>query len=307
MRAPRVSVVIPTRNRSALLRRAVTSVLSQTFGDFEVIVVDDASTDDGARRVPEMDPRIRYIRHDAAKGWCAGRNTGIRLARGEFVGFLDDDDEWLPEKLERQVRMFDQSPPDVGVVYTGVRSILGSHVVREHGAVATGDVHNVLFGDMRTLPVNNVTLLVRKVCFDDVGLFDEDLVYGEAWDMHVRLAKRWRFAPICDSLAVIHRGHDGVSADPRRVLAGRRRGLEKHRAAVEAWPQCLSGFHFTLGVLELSIGNTQQARWDFVKALAAWPWNVRAAAYYALSFQPRTLRDWFVSLWRRTRVRWERG
>ncbi len=300
-------MVIPTRNRGALLRRAVASVLNQTFLDFEIIVVDDASTDDEARRVAEMDPRIRYIRHDAPKGECGTRNDGIRAARGEFVGFLDDDDEWLPEKLERQVRVFDQSAPDVGVVYSGVRRIRRSGMVRERYASAAGDVHSVLFGDMRTLPVNNVTLLVRRACFEDVGLFDEDLVYGAAWDMHLRLARRWKFAPIREPLAIIHRGDDGISADPGRVIIGRRRGLEKHRAEIEAWPRCLSGFHFTLGVLELRTGNIRQARQDLAKALAAWPWNGRAAAYYVLSFQPRALRDWFVSLWRRSRVRWQRG
>lgn len=306
MTSPRVSVVIPTRNRGALLRRAVASVLNQTFRDFELIIVDDASTNDEARRVAEMDLRIRYLRHDAARGECATRNDGIRVARGEFVGFLDDDDEWLPEKIERQVRVFDDSPPDVGVVYTGVRRIRSNGNVRERYAVAAGDVHHLLFGDMRTLPVNNVTLMVRRVCFDDVGLFDEDLVYGAAWDMHLRLSRRWKFAPIREPLAIIYRG-DGISADPRHVIAGRRLGLEKHRAAIEAWPRCLSGFHFTLGVLELRVGNIQQGRLDLAKALAAWPWNVRAAAYYVLSFQPRALRDWFVSLWRRARVRWHRG
>jgi glycosyltransferase involved in cell wall biosynthesis len=115
-RSPRVSVIIPTHNRPDRLPRAVASVLNQTFRDVEIVIVDDASADDAAEVVARQDPRIRYVRHGSPKGACGARNTGIRLARGEFVGFLDDDDEWLPEKLQRQVRVFEASPSDVGVV-----------------------------------------------------------------------------------------------------------------------------------------------------------------------------------------------
>jgi hypothetical protein len=160
---------------------------------------------------------------------------------------------------------------------------------------------------MRRLPVNTATLLVRRACFDDVGLFDEELTYGEAWDIHVRLAKLWKFAAVPDILAVIHQEGNGISSEPRHVIAGRRRHLEKHGAEIEKWPRCHSRFHITLGVLELRVGNVAQARQDFLQAISVWPLNGRAIVYYLLSFQPRAVRQAFVSLWRRSRPLWQRG
>src|SRR3954471_13927034 len=97
---PRVSVVIPAHNRAATLGRAVESVLSQTRQDFEIAIVDDASTDGTVAAIAAMhDDRIRLIRHDRNRGACAARNTGIRAGSAPFVAFLDSDDEWLPHKL----------------------------------------------------------------------------------------------------------------------------------------------------------------------------------------------------------------
>ena len=99
--APNVTVVLPTHDRAKLLRRAIDSVLSQDYQDLELIVVDDASTDDTQTVVQQFaDQRIRYVRLADRQGATAARNAGISAARGEFIGFQDSDDEWLPGKLE---------------------------------------------------------------------------------------------------------------------------------------------------------------------------------------------------------------
>ena len=116
---PKVSVVIPTHNRAGFLQAAIQSVLNQTFQDFEIIVVDDASEDQTTEIVRSFsDPRIRYMRHESNKGQGASRNDGIRQASGEYIALLDDDDEWLPEKLAKQVALLDSSPSQVGMIYT---------------------------------------------------------------------------------------------------------------------------------------------------------------------------------------------
>src|SRR5262245_46961170 len=111
---PKVSVIIPTHNRADFLRDAIFSVLNQTFQDFEIIVVDDASTDNTSEVIGAFnDERIRYLRHDTNKGGSAARNTGILNSQCDYIAFLDDDDQWLPEKLAKQVDTLIASPPDV--------------------------------------------------------------------------------------------------------------------------------------------------------------------------------------------------
>ncbi len=121
---PKVSVVVLTHNRRRLLRRAISSILNQTFQDFEIVLVDDASTDNTPEVVRSFgDARIKYIRHEVNKGEAGSRNTGVTSSSGDYIAFLDDDDEWLPEKLEQQVRLLDSSPSQVGAVYTGFLKI----------------------------------------------------------------------------------------------------------------------------------------------------------------------------------------
>src|SRR5262245_45342203 len=116
----RVSVIIPTHNRADFLRGALSSVLNQTYQNFEIIVVNDASTDDTAKVVAAFeDERIRFIRHDTNKGGSAARNTGILASKCDYIAFLDDDDEWLPDKLRKQMEILLASPPEVAGVYTG--------------------------------------------------------------------------------------------------------------------------------------------------------------------------------------------
>lgn len=120
---PKVSVIIPTYNRASLLPRAVNSVLAQTYGDYEVIIVDDCSTDDTQRVIAEFtDSRIRQFRHKVNRGVSAARNTGIANARGEYIVFLDDDDECTPSRLADQVPVLDQKP-DVGMVYGWIEEV----------------------------------------------------------------------------------------------------------------------------------------------------------------------------------------
>ena len=114
----KVSVVIPTHNRANLVGRAIQSVLDQTYRDFELIVVDDASTD-GTEEVTKAlnDNRIRYIHHMMNRGASGARNTGIENANGEYIAFLNDDDEWLPEYLDQMISFLEAKDRSIGLVY----------------------------------------------------------------------------------------------------------------------------------------------------------------------------------------------
>ena len=121
---PTVSVIIPIYNRAHTIDRAILSVLNQIYKSFEIIVVDDCSTDNTREVIEKFgDKRIRYIRKKSNKG-AAARNTGIKAVRGEYIAFLDSDDKWLPNKLDEQIKVLKVTSPKVGVVYTETQRLM---------------------------------------------------------------------------------------------------------------------------------------------------------------------------------------
>jgi glycosyltransferase involved in cell wall biosynthesis len=230
-RQPEVSVVIPAYNRRELLRRAVRSVLAQSYGDWEVIVVDDGSTD-GTERVPGefADERLGLIRHPAKRGPAAARNTAIAASRGRVIAFLDSDDEWQPEKLKKQMNAFQFAPAEVGVVYSGTRRLFGGkayEIPSPSIRLKDGDVFKTILRD--TYLVHTSAVAVRKECFDAAGLFDESLPALEEWELWIRLARICRFMYLPERLTVSHGTPGSLSADRLLFLRARRMVLRKHR------------------------------------------------------------------------------
>jgi len=198
---PTISVVIPTYNRSDSLARCLNSVFSQTVTDLEVIVVDDCSTDDTEEVVNSFD-NIQYIRHDRNKGGSAARNTGIKAATGKYVAFLDSDDEWLPQKVEKQLKEFTRSPDSVGVVYTGL--YFSRNGERRIGRIpeASGDIYEQQL--MRDHVGPTSTVMVRRECFENVGMFDPKLPARQDYDMWLRLSEEYEFRNVREPLTVLY-------------------------------------------------------------------------------------------------------
>lgn len=166
--APRVSVIISTYDRAALLPRAVNSVLAQTFSDYELIIVDDCSSDDTQEVIAEFtDPRIRSVRHKENRGLPASRNTGVRNAKGEYIAFLDDDDEYTPERLSLQVSRFEAASPAVGLVYGWMDKVDDSTGHIEPAYRFTDDGGG---GYFRTCATLAYTLPVTHITHKDVGM-----------------------------------------------------------------------------------------------------------------------------------------
>jgi glycosyltransferase involved in cell wall biosynthesis len=183
---PLVAVVVPVHNREGTVLRAVESVLNQSFTDFEVLVVDDGSTDRTAAVVSACeDPRVRLLRHRANRGAAAARNTGIRAARSELIAFLDSDDEWIADKLERQIDCLKNAPPDVLMCCTGYWSVrMRSHEVLPRIPRYRRSWRHALRGGCNLSPGS--TALVRREAFERHGLFDERLRRLEDWDWLLR-------------------------------------------------------------------------------------------------------------------------
>ena len=201
---PKVSVIIPTYNCDRYICQAIDSVLAQTFQDLEIIVMDDGSTDNTRLVLERYGDQIRYIYQENQERSVA-RNNGIRQSTGEYVAFLDADDVWREDKLARQVKVLDRHP-EVSLVYAQAAIIGGD------GAWPRGDeIVAIGWGLARPARIYNrlalrnfipaPTVMVRRQCFDEVGYFDESLVYVEDWDMCLRVAEKYKVAFVPQILA----------------------------------------------------------------------------------------------------------
>jgi glycosyltransferase involved in cell wall biosynthesis len=223
---PRVSVAISTWNRAHLVGRAIRSALAQTFEDFELLVVDDGSTD----ATPEVlagvdDRRLRWVRHERNYGVSRTRNTALGLAQGEWLAYLDDDNEWMPDYLERQLA-FAASRPGAGVAYCRARqrhTPSGSEV--ERGELRQGRVFCDLVEGWNPFVSS---ALIRRAVLLEAGGFDERLRASEDHDLWMRLAQRTEFAGASDVLLIRHERHGPqLTYDPEfhardaAILAGK--------------------------------------------------------------------------------------
>jgi glycosyltransferase involved in cell wall biosynthesis len=198
-REPQVTVIIPTYNRADLLPRALDSVLAQTFKDFEVLVIDDASTDNTSEVVQGyQDDRVRYLCQEENRGVSAARNRGLREAQGEFIAFLDSDDEWLSNKLECQVARYSALPDDVGLVYTGFETVRDGGAATTHKPDLSGDLFSYLLQRNFIYPTSG--MMVKHSVVSEVGYFDEEMPANEDWDYYVRIAREYRIEYVDDVL-----------------------------------------------------------------------------------------------------------
>lgn len=196
----KVSVVIPAYNKSEYTKITVESVLSQTYENIEIIVVDDGSTDDTNERMKQFGDKINYIYKKNA-GASSARNEGMRVATGEYVAHIDCDDVYYPEKIEKSVKCLEKNS-EYGFVYTDVYKI---------------DEYNNIVGDFSDFALkatsgwiasklvlenwmNNSTLVARKCCFEKVGVFDENIFVPADWDMVIRLAAVYKAAYLPEKL-----------------------------------------------------------------------------------------------------------
>ncbi len=200
-----VSVIIPTHNRADRVVGAVESVLSQSETAHEVIVVDDGSTDDTRARLAPYRDRIR-LEARQHRGVSSARNHGAGVARGDWLAFLDSDDEWLPDKLARQCA-FHRAQPEISISQTGEIWIRNGVRVNpcKHHAKPRGDIFEP---SLERCLVSPSAVMLRRDLFREAGGFDEGLPVCEDYDLWLRLGVRHRFGLVDEALMVKHGGHD---------------------------------------------------------------------------------------------------
>ena len=214
-----VSVIVPTYNRGEHLKRTIGSVLNQRFDDFELIVVDDASTDDTKAVVDEFDdPRIRYLAHRDNKGGSAARNTGIKASKGEYIAFLDDDDEWHPDKLGHQITHLERRSDDWVAAYCDYRTVRHGTGKRLRYIVSdfltgTSDPQRKPEGGEEVIPAvlamdlslgGASTLVVKRSVVEQLGGFDPDFPRHQDWEFLLRLLHIGKLAYIDEPLVIKH-------------------------------------------------------------------------------------------------------
>ena len=275
MRRPKVSVIILTYNRHLLLRKAILSVLNQTFQDFEIIVIDDASKEETRFIMDEFtDERIRYFRHNVNKGEGCARNTGLKYVKGKYIAFLDDDDEWLPEKLDLQVTLLKGSPEDVGVVYTGCMRVntVSGEVLGVYIPQKRGDIFRELLTTNFVIPSS---VLMKKECLEKVGMFDESIDYGLDYDMWIRISREFKFECIKKPLIKYSINQGRLSTKLDIQIRGREKILEKYGDFFASVPKDYSHHYFMLGMLHFCNGNITEGRKASFKAIQLYPFSLK--------------------------------
>lgn len=268
---PLVSVVIPTHNRADVVLRAVHSALVQTLADIEVIVVDDGSSDGTRAKLENLNhPRVRYLRHEQARGAPAARNTGTRAARGQWVAFLDDDDIWFPHKLERQI-----------AAASSAVAVISSYRHRGSKRTRIIDRHAISVRDLRKgSPCGCSGITVRRsVALDHP--YDETLRKSQDWDLLMRLLDAGTVACVAEPLYEIDTsprprittGHKGRSVDELERIAA---ATHKHRHRLGShWFRYRMVSH-TAGYL-----SEDPARWQRLREVTR-RYGARAVLHYML-------------------------
>jgi glycosyltransferase involved in cell wall biosynthesis len=216
-----ISVIIPAYNAANYLADAIDSVLAQTYRNFEIIVVDDGSTDKTYDVIKKnYSKKIKYI-YQENKGPSAARNAGIEAAKGEFLAFLDADDIWSSRKLEEQYKTYEQYPK-LGVVFTGYTHIdLNKRIKRDYSPPRYNNQKEFL----KKLLVRNIvtasdsSVMIRKRCLEDVGLFDPALRGAEDWDLWVRIAVKYQFGALESPFVTIREHAQNATRDAKKLMS----------------------------------------------------------------------------------------
>lgn len=223
--SPKVSIVIPTYNRPDLLRRAIDSALNQTYPNLEVIVVDDHSDND-LNQLQEEYPTVTFYRNETNRGGCYSRNRGIEVSAGDFINFLDDDDELYPDKVALQIEKFEQSEdPNLGFVTAHVEDNRSGSKIIKRNAVR-GDVHKQLLWRFAISGIES--LLIKKECLLEAGGFDNNLKSSQEYDLMIRLSETYSVDYVDKVLSKQHRSRDQISLNFDKKIAGARYLFRKH-------------------------------------------------------------------------------
>lgn len=232
-----VSIILPTYNRAHSIVKSIESILHQTYPYLELLVIDDGSSDHTEEIVTEIaasDSRVCYYKQPQNRGVAAARNEGIRQAQYGYIAFQDSDDVWKEDKLEKQMRVFDDQPK-IGMVYCPFEGEKQDGTKVRIPSSSMG-IENLQGNMYRLLMQRNVidapTVVIRKECLDKVGGFDETLTCLEDWELFLRIAKEYEIGYAADTFLISDIHNSGVSSRVGGYFQARCMMIVKHKTAL---------------------------------------------------------------------------
>ena len=297
-----ISVIITTYKRDpSFITRAMESVLSQTYRDIEIIIVDDSPQEydqrENVRRTVlnfgelYKDIKIDYIQHDKNRGACAARNTGMEKARGEYIAYLDDDDEWMPMKLEKQIQVI--KPSNCALVYCGYKcqndttGELSERKAEYHRGMVFDRLLYSNFIDSTSIP------LIRTECLKSINGFDENMESAQDYDVWLRIAEKYEIDYVPESLVIYHE-HSGeqITSNPNKKISGLERLNQKYKEYIDSNAKLWYRRNICITPYYSMIGEEKQAMRIWWKCIYKWPSNViDSIRYFRLIIQGRNKRN----------------
>ncbi len=260
------SVIIPNYNRAELVKVAITSVLNQTFQDFEVLVIDDCSTDNSVAEISKIQhPKMRLLELKKNSGAATARNYGVQNAKGDFISFLDSDDFYEPEFLEETNRIFTNSNSKTGLMWTGVRYHYQNKTqerawtpIKKENSYLTF-LHNLQIGSG-----SGITL--KRLAFLNVNGFDESLPAAEDTDFFFRITQKYDFLKSDKILVnVIKKGDDRMSRSFINIAKAYNKFLPQHFGVIDLYPNLQKKYYYKLMWLNFHLGDHKTAKYYYNK------------------------------------------
>jgi glycosyltransferase involved in cell wall biosynthesis len=292
-----ISVIIPVYEHPDLLQDALNSISNQTTDDYEVLVVDDASSTDFEPTIDDYDDWVRLVTHEENRGAAAARNIGIKHADGKYVAFLDADDTWKPTKLEKQRDVFERADDDLGLVYTGFVQYEIDGTEWERYPEARGNIYVEELERDRVHPTS--TVMVRRDVLQEVQGFDTDLPSRQDYDLWIRITEHYEVDYV-DEILVDKREQPGsISKDFDSRIQGDKAVLQKVRNRIEevdilSKSKILSYHYHVLGRDYESNGNRREAVKYLSLAIIRYPlrpvsWAMLAIAILGIDRSGRSM------------------
>jgi len=289
-----ISVIIPTYNCDKYICEALDSVLHQTYSDYEIIVIDDGSTDTTREIIENKFQTVRYY-YVENNGVAAARNLGILMAQGELIAFLDADDKWLPEKLEKQVALFEANK-NVSMVFTenyffneqGISEFSANKKIRlMHGNI----VRNIFLNSY----VVTSTVMVRRSVFDHVGMFEEELSVAEDDNMWMRIGFKYGIALLDEKLVMYRMTAGSLSSDFNALIIGGNKQIEILQIRYSELYDSLGSFtirkkyadlYYSQAYRDFTQGNYATSRTRFIDSFTNYPFRLRSLLYIFSTYLP---------------------